>query len=111
MAGFADFYTGGGMAQSPMAFTLAGIDDNMGNIRTDSALTQSQNTMMYGRALQNLTNDYASKGTGRGGQAGVAADQLGQDKDYGQSMNVLMTDRALANQSRNKVLATYGVMF
>jgi hypothetical protein len=111
MAGFADFYTGGGMSQNPLAFSLAGINDKMDDLNTDRGLSQQQSALQFGRATTQMVNDYDSKGTFQGGQAGVAGDQMRADYDYGNHMTSMMTDRALANQVRNKTLAAYGVMF
>lgn len=109
MASFADLYQAD--QGTPLGFSLAGINDQMGDARTDAGLQKSQNSLMYSRALTNLTNDYSAKGTARGGMAGVAGDQLGQDYAYGQGSTDMMLNRTLANLSRNKILATYGLMF
>lgn len=112
MASIGEYWQGvaQGAGGKALPFQLADNQLDVGNTNEDWGLAKSRLSTMYGRNLTGLVDRYSSKGTVRGGQAGVAADQLRQDTDWQGSQMDLMRNRRLADLARNRVLSTVGVM-
>lgn len=110
MASLADYYTPAGGGGRALPFQLADIAIEEGNARTDAGLAQSRMGTMFGRAQTDLVNAYSSRGTVRGGMAGVAADEQRADYDWQNADVSRQLDRQLSNLSRNRILATLGTM-
>lgn len=110
MASLADYYTPAGGGGRALPFQLADIGIQESNARIDAGLSQGRMDTMFGRNMTSLVNAYSARGTVRGGQAGVAADQLREDHDYNRADIGRQLNRQLSNLSRNRVLATLGTM-
>lgn len=106
MASLSDIYSPG--ANTPAM--LADLNIQAGDARTDAGLSQTRLMRNYStRALPDLVNRYAARGTFSGGQAGVAGDRLKEDvgNQFGDIQRLL--DRQLAHFRRQGVLAATGV--
>lgn len=112
MASILDYWQGvqsssGGKA---LPFQLADIGIQEGETNEDWGLAKGRLSTMYNRNLGDLVDRYSSRGTVRGGMAGVAADRLREDKDYQGAGLDLQRDRRLGDLARNRVLATVGAI-
>lgn len=107
MASLMDIYSGGGM---PMPFQLSAPAMRESDMREDAGLTQSRLTKQFGeRALPNLVNRQAARGTFHSGQSQVKGDQLREDylTEFGDVSRNL--GRSLADLTRSRILASMGV--
>jgi len=106
MASLQDFYSAPG--GSPLPIQLQQLQQNEAQSREDSGLTKNRLGVMYGRGLTNITNAASARGTVRGGQVGVRADQAREDFNYQNSDVDRLLNRHLADLQYNRIMATLG---
>lgn len=110
MASLSDYYTPAGAGGKALPFELADIGIQQSDMNVDAGTALDRQGVQFGRNMTSLVNAYSSRGTARGGQAGVAADQLRNDFDFQQSQTRQQQARQNAMYGRNKILATLGTM-
>jgi hypothetical protein len=108
MASLADYYKP--PAAPNTAALQSAINLTASDARVDAGLAQSRLKSAYAtRALPDLVNRYAARGTFSGGQARLQADRLKQDVANEQGDIQRQLNRTLATLRRQGVLATTGI--
>lgn len=98
-------------ANLSLPYTLSSAAVQEADVREDMGITQQRMTRNFGqRALPDLMNRYAARGTFLSGGARVAGDRLREDylEDYGDVGR--LGNRKLADIARNRVLAAMGLV-
>lgn len=105
MATLTDMYGSG----SPLASSLVPFGTSDSDVREDAGLETQRALHLYGtRALPNLVNRYAARGTFYSGGARVAADQLREDVGTQTGDIQRLLTRQLSKMARDRILATLG---
>lgn len=107
MANFQDFFQPS--QSTPLEWKLGEYNIDESNSREDAALAQQRMGTQFGRNMTDLVNRYSARGTVRGGQAGVRADQQREDYDYGRADTSRLLNRHLGDLSRARIMSTLGV--